>query len=73
MLDSRFVQQPVATWAGLAGPISFDGAVSRLTPAFEAQLGLRLTASDWTAAELDAARRIEPKYAGVAWTQYRQR
>lgn len=73
ILDTRYPQQPVATWSGLAGPIDFDEAVRRLIPAFEAQLGLSFVRSDWTPAELEAARRIETKYAGDEWTKDRRR
>lgn len=72
ILDTRFAQQPVATWSGLAGPITFAEAVDRLIPVFEARFDLQFERSDWTADELGRAARLESKYAGEAWTRHRQ-
>lgn len=74
MLDSRYPQQFVATWSGLAGrPVSFFDASDRLLPAFERALGVRLVRSVWQDEELAAAAAIEPRYAGPAWTVHRER
>lgn len=73
MLDSRFSQQLVRTWKELAEAVSFQQAVSKLAPSFEAALGLSLAASEWSADELASARSFESRYAGDDWTIRRQR
>jgi len=73
ILDTRFCQHPVATWKSLGGPISFDEAVVRLTPAFEAALQMRLYRDDWRNEELESTARHESRYAGNAWTVERRR
>ncbi|MBN2562990.1 MAG: lipoate--protein ligase family protein [Phycisphaerae bacterium] len=74
VLDSRYTQQPAATWRRLAGePISFDRAVRRLRSAFEASLGMALRTDSWSEEELKAAMRYEQRYAGKAWTVHRRR
>ena len=73
ILDSRYDQQPTATWSSLVGAIDFDAAVVRLIPAFEAALELSVVGCEWRLQELEAARRIESKYAGRAWTRGRDR
>ena len=72
MLDSRFAQQPVATWKSLGGPVDFAAAVAQFTPAFESRFGMRFDPSEWTADELGRSARLESKYAGEAWTKNRQ-
>ena len=73
ILDSRFDQQPVATWNSLGGPIDFNGALARLVPAFESALQLSLHPDDWRGSELAKTRSIESRYAGRAWTVERDR
>lgn len=73
ILDSRFEQQPAATWKKLYGPTDFTKAVERLLPAFEAALGVRLDPAEWRDEELDASIRFEGRYAGRAWTVDRDR
>ncbi|HKQ47783.1 MAG TPA: biotin/lipoate A/B protein ligase family protein [Phycisphaerae bacterium] len=73
ILDSRFEQQPVATWKSHNGPTDFTKAVELLMPAFEGALGLRLDPAEWRDEELDAAFRFEGRYAGRAWTVDRDR
>jgi lipoyl(octanoyl) transferase len=74
MLDTRYRQQPVATWSALAGiPIGFAQAAEFLLPGFGRALGVSLEASSWKREELEAAEAIEPRYAGAAWTVNRQR
>ena len=72
MLDSRFAQQPVATWKQVAGAIESTRAINRLTPAFAERLGVDLRPGVWTADELGRAARLETKYAGEAWTRERR-
>jgi len=71
MLDSRYPQQPVATWSALAGSLDFQAAVPRLIPAFEKTLGTKLHADTWTDIDLSEAQRIRSKYAGLTWTKAR--
>jgi lipoate-protein ligase A len=73
MLDSRFPQQPVATWSALAGRIGFDEAVARLAPAFAAELGLRVEPGEWRREELKSAEVLEERYGGADWTLHRRR
>ncbi len=73
ILDSRYRQQPTATWSSLAGPIDFAEAVGRLTPAFEERLGVKFDQASWSDEELQTARKLEQRYAGDAWTIHRQR
>lgn len=73
ILDSRFEQQPAATWKSLSGPTDFAEAVERLIPAFESTLQLSLHCDDWRGSELAGTRSIESRYAGRAWTVDRDR
>lgn len=73
ILDSRFPQQPAATWSQIAGEIEFDAAVRRLTPQFERMLGVALSLSEWKHAELATAADLEERYAGRRWTVERER
>jgi lipoate-protein ligase A len=74
MLDSRYTQQPLATWSGLAGKaVDFDQAVDRLRPAFEKSLGMTFELDTWNDAELECSREIEIRYAGSEWTVHRRR
>lgn len=73
ILDSRFAQQPVATWKSLNGPSDFSDAVAKLAPAFERALQIPLAADEWRAEEIEAAKRFEARYAGRAWTVERHR
>ncbi|MFQ5502677.1 MAG: biotin/lipoate A/B protein ligase family protein [Phycisphaerae bacterium] len=70
MLNSRYSQQPVATWSGIAGGIDFETAVSFLLPAFEDVLGMKSVRGEWDGGEIEAARAIEKKYAGDDWTRW---
>jgi lipoate-protein ligase A len=72
MLDTRFTQQPVATWKALVGRISFADAVGRLVPAFQERLGIKLDRKDWTSDELGRADRLQSKYASDAWSRERR-
>jgi len=72
MLDSRYAQQPVATWSGLTGPVDFQTAIDRLIPRFEEVLGITLHTADWEEAALAAAARIRSRFAGQAWTEDRK-
>jgi lipoate-protein ligase A len=73
MLDSRYPQQNVCTWTGLAGPINYEQALSRLADSFSKSLEMNFELSDWTADELDSARHINRIYAGDDWTVRRTR
>jgi lipoate-protein ligase A len=74
MLDTRYPQQPVATWSDLVGRrIEFIEAAELLIPAFEHVFGSSFESSSWRDEELQAAQSIEPRYAGPAWTIHRQR
>jgi len=72
MLDSRYPQQPVATWSAIDAPISFDQAAGRLIPAFEAALAVTFTQDHWRDEELTIAKQIETRYAGAPWTVHRK-
>jgi lipoate-protein ligase A len=72
MLDTRFSQQPVATWKQLTGRIDFADAVEQLTVAFQERLGVGFDRSDWTSDELGRADRLHAKYAGDPWTRERR-
>lgn len=72
MLDSRFDQQPMATWSGLGEPVDFQTAVDRLIPAFEKVLGVTLRIGGWEETALAAAAGIRPRYMGQAWTEDRK-
>jgi lipoate-protein ligase A len=71
MLDSRYEQQPVATWTALDGPVSFQAAVDRLIPAFEREFGITLRAAKWGEKVLVAAANLRPRYTAQAWTKDR--
>lgn len=74
MLDSRYDQQPTATWKQAEGrDVSFDDATRRLTPAFAESLELSFDVGEFSAAELDAAEEFAQRYAGSAWTIERKR
>jgi lipoate-protein ligase A len=74
MLDSRYVQQPVATWSDLdRKAVDFAQAAERLAPEFEKQLGVVFESSSWQEQELNAADVIEERYAGAAWNVHRRR
>jgi len=73
ILDSRYSQQPAATWRQVAGEIAFEEAVSLLAAAFARTMGIALQTGPWTEPELDAARRLHLRYAGDAWTVRRER
>ena len=72
MLDSRYDQQPVATWSGPGEPVDFRTAVDRLIPAFEEMLGISLRSEDWGEEALAAAAGIRSRYTGQAWTEDRR-
>ena len=72
MLDSRYDQQPVATWSGLGEPVDFQTAVDRLIPAFEEVLGVTLRTGDWDETALAAAAGIRSRYTGQDWTEDRK-
>lgn len=74
MLDSRFDQQPTATWSQVAGAaITFDEAAQRLAPAFEAALDMSFEVGKFAEDELIAAEAFTQRYAGAAWTIERKR
>lgn len=74
MLDSRYDQQPTATWSQVAGAsVTFEEAAHKLAPAFEAVLGVSFEKSEFTAEELAGADQFIQRYAGEAWTIHRQR
>lgn len=73
IFDSRFDQQPVATWKGLGGPSSFKDAVARLVPAFECALQMPVEPDNWRDDELSATQPFDSRYAGRAWTVDRDR
>ena len=70
---ARAVEDSVATWSRLDGPGEFSAAVERLAPNIALALKMSLNPADWSAGDLEAARPIEPKYAGDAWTRHRRR
>lgn len=73
MLDRRYAQQMTCTWTGLAGPIGYDQAVSRLTESFGRALDMEFVSSDWADDELASARHITEIYASDDWTVRRSR
>lgn len=73
MLDSRFAEQPVATWQASRDVRTFDDAVDRLIPCFAEALNWTLTRDSWRDEELTAAKPFERMYAGEAWTIHRER
>ena len=76
ILDSRYPQQPAATWSAVAGSrggLGFDSAARCLSAAFAARLGVTFVRDEWKAAELAAAQRLERRYAGEGWTRHRRR
>jgi lipoate-protein ligase A len=73
ILDSRFTQQPVATWKKLGGPAEFEAAVARLVPAFGRVLQMPVGQDRWRQDELEAAIQFEARYAGAPWTVERDR
>jgi lipoate-protein ligase A len=68
ILDTRFTQQPVATWKNFGGTTDFDAAVARLIPTFEAALQMPLVTDYWRNKDLEVADRLESRYAGNDWT-----
>ncbi len=73
ILESRYEQQPAATWSSVAGRIGFNEAVERLVPAFEQALGGRLVQSDWRPEEVRAAAGFVARYSGADWSVRRVR
>jgi lipoate-protein ligase A len=73
ILDSRYPQQPVATWSDIDAPITFQQAAERLAPAFAESLEVAFTRGSWPDEELSLARVIERRHAGPAWTVHRRR
>ncbi len=73
ILDSRFTQQPVATWKNLNGTTDFNDAVEKLIPAFGDALQMQFESDDWHAEEIKSAARFETRYAGREWTVDRVR
>ncbi len=73
ILDSRFPQQPCATWKQLGGVDAFVAAVERLSAAFEQSLGLRAELESWRDEEIRASEAIMRKYCGDAWNVHRRR
>ncbi len=73
MLDSRFTQQPVATWKRVAGQVTFDQAADLFAVALAAKLDMSLKQSEWSRAELSKAAEIEARYSGEGWTRHRER
>ena len=73
ILDSRFDQQPVATWKSLGGKPDFNEAIAQLIPTFEDALNMSLDTDEWREEELNAIRPFETRYAGRTWTIDRER
>jgi lipoate-protein ligase A len=74
MLDSRYLQQPAATWSRLAGGrVAFAEAAEALAPAFERQLETQFEMGGWQREELDGAAAHTLRYAGADWTVRRRR
>ncbi len=73
ILDSRYAQQPVATWSDIDAPITFQQAAERLAPAFAESLEGTFTRDSWSDEGLNLAAAIEQRYAGPAWTVHRRR
>ena len=73
ILDSRYPQQPVATWSDIDAPITFEQAAERLAPAFAESLEVTFTRDSWPDEELSLATAIEHRYARPAWTVHRRR
>ncbi|MCB9853160.1 MAG: lipoate--protein ligase family protein [Phycisphaerales bacterium] len=74
MLDSRFDQQPTATWSQVAGAaLTFDEAAKRLSPAFASALGVKFDVGAFTDDELHVAEGFTQRNAGDAWTIDRKR
>lgn len=73
MLDSRFTEQPVATWQSIGEVRTFEDAVERLIPRFADSLGWSLEQDRWQDEELAAALPFERMYTSDAWTVHRER
>ncbi len=73
ILDSRYPQQPVATWSDIDEPITFQQAAERLAPAFAESLERTFKRDSWPDGESSLATAIELRYAGPAWTVHRRR
>lgn len=73
MLASRFDQQGCATWSRLDDSIDLAGAVARLVPALERQLGWTLCPAVWPAETIALARRLLTRYESDLWTVERRR
>lgn len=73
ILDSRFEQQPSATWKSIGGPTTFRDAVDRLAGGFAWALNVDLKRDGWDTACLSAADAFVAQYASDAWTLRRER
>jgi len=74
MLESRYPQQPVATWSELEGrSISFAEASQRLTRSFAAVLGCEFRRIVWPPSLLEIADQARQRYESDAWTVDRRR
>lgn len=72
MLDSRYEQQPVATWTGLGESVDFQTAVDRLIPAYEEVFDITLRVEDWDETTLAAAANLRSRYSAQTWTKDRE-
>ncbi len=68
ILDSRYPQQPCATWSALGGPADFEDAAARLTSAFESTTGTRFTRAELPADLSQKTDELLQKYASDLWT-----
>lgn len=73
IIESRFSQQACATWTGVEPDIDFERALQRLADAFARRLGVAARRTEWDEDLLRAARRLETRYTGAAWTVRRER
>lgn len=71
ILESRFAQQPCATWAALGGPADYRAAARRIASSLAALTGCTLEPGEWSDAELRAAGALVEKYSGRAWLEAR--
>lgn len=71
ILDSRYPQQPSATWRAIGGPTDAATAVDRLKAAACDVLESELLPGTWSRAEQVRSELIRAQYAGDAWTRRR--
>ncbi|MCK6484627.1 MAG: lipoate--protein ligase family protein [Phycisphaerae bacterium] len=71
ILDSRYPQQPCATWRSLGGPADAETAIGRLCSAAGEVLHSTLEPGTWSDEERTRSAVVRTQYAGDAWTRRR--